>query len=138
MTDPEDGDEIDATRRRDESLPALARLAALALAICVVLPFDPDSEESVLRIILRAWCEDWLSGLFALLLLGAPYLHGALVTVAGTCRGEPGGWRPERAGPLEGSAYAGSTARGTISEGGGRSRAERRPSHCVCARFLGN
>lgn len=68
-----------------DRLPARVTLAALLLAGCIALPFSPDSDASLLRLLIEAWREDWLTGVLLATVLAAPHAFaGALVMASRT------------------------------------------------------
>jgi hypothetical protein len=69
--------------------PTRVTLAAAILTCCIALPISRDGETSLLRLLIEAWHEDWLSGTLLALVLGAP--HGfALALMLATRNG--GAW----------------------------------------------
>ncbi|MEM6995615.1 MAG: hypothetical protein AAF721_34205 [Myxococcota bacterium] len=69
------------TSRADHGPGASAAIAGLALAATIALPIA-SGERSLLWAILEAFSEDWLNGVFAGLVIGAPYLVGACLALA--------------------------------------------------------
>src|SRR5262245_20899597 len=66
----------------DRCLPARVTLAAVLLAACIALPFGPDADTSLLRLLIEAWHEDWLSGTLLALVLAAPHAFAASLVLA--------------------------------------------------------
>ncbi len=73
----------------DQRLPLRVTVAAALLAACIALPVDRHGDASLLRLLIEAWHEDWLSGTLLALVVAAP--HGfALALVLASRSG--GAW----------------------------------------------
>jgi hypothetical protein len=66
----------------DRPLPTRVTLAAVLLAGCIALPFGRDADTSLLRLLIEAWHEDWLSGTLLALVLAAPHAFAASLVLA--------------------------------------------------------
>ena len=68
-------------------LPARVTLAAVLLAGCIALPFSPDRDVSLLRLLITAWREDWFTGTLLALVLAAPHAFAAALVLASRTNG---------------------------------------------------
>jgi hypothetical protein len=61
-------------------------LPAAVLAACAFVPYDPASGATVFGELCRAFDDNWLSGVIALLMIGLPYVFGLQVALVALLR----------------------------------------------------